>query len=713
MNRFMKNGIPLAVILCVLAALIVTGCESGNYNAGSNPTSSAPSVTPPGSFMSTPGFVSDLPGEPSGLAEERIYFAQDPSILATLTEDDSPGSPDTPGSGAMLGLMPTPGSDEIKQVPLPLKHTDVKASITGYIASVGVTQQFQNPYDTKIEAVYVFPLPQDAAINEFVMTIGDRRIRGIIRERQEAERLYKQARAQGYHASLMTQERANIFTQKVANIEPGKQIDVSIRYFHTLPYSDGTLRFVFPMVVGPRFNPPNQTDGIAAVPHGSIGTSKQSTEVSYLRPNERSGHDIALSVDIDAGMPIDAIASSSHQILATPTDDPNRRHISIAPGDRIPNKDFVLRIKVAGDKVRSGLLTHRDKRGGYFSLMLVPPAELGSLPMHPMEMVFVLDCSGSMSGEPLDQAKDAIRYALDQLRPRDSFQIIRFSNDASALGDSPLSATPKNIRRGKKYLKSLRGQGGTVMIEGVRAALDFPHDQEKLRVVCFMTDGYIGNEVDILREVRERTGASRIFSFGVGSSPNRFLLERMAGMGRGTAAYVGPGDDGAQIMDAFLARASRPAMTGLRIDWRGADVFGLGASQARDLFVGRPLVITGRYRGDMPDTLAVTGSAGGEPIVLDVKVKPQDPRDDHAALASVWARNQIADLADRQAYERDADPELAGQIEQLALDYNLVSAYTAFVAVDASQRTAGSEGVTVHIPVPVPAGVKYETTVGE
>ncbi len=710
MIRFMKNGISLAFIFCVLAALIVTGCESGNYNAGPNPTSSAPPVTLPGSFMSTPGFIYDLPGEPSGLTEERIYFAQDPSTHATSTDDDTPGSP---GSGAMLGLMPTPNSDQIKRVPLPLKHTDVKASITGYIASVGVTQQFQNPYNTKIEAVYVFPLPQDAAINEFVMTIGERRIRGIIREREEAERLYKEARAQGYRASLMTQQRANIFTQKIANIEPGKQIDVSIRYFHTLPYSDGTLRFAFPMVVGPRFNPPNQTDGIAAVPHGSIGTSTQSTEISYLRPNERSGHDISLSIDIDAGMPIEELVSGSHAILDRPSDNPDRRHVTLSPGDTIPNKDFVLGIKVANDTIKPGLLTYQDKRGGFFSLLIVPPADLGSLPRHPMEMVFVLDCSGSMSGEPINQAKDAIQYALEELQPQDSFQIIRFSNNASALGASPLPATPSNIKRGKKYLRKLKGSGGTMMIEGITAALDFPHDPEKLRVVCFMTDGYIGNESEILRVVKERVGAARIFSFGVGSSPNRYLMQRMASLGRGSAAYVGLGDDGAEVMDAFFQRASRPAMTDLQINWHGTQVFGVFPSGSRDLFVGQPITLTGRYKDDLPDKITIHGQAGGEPVLINVQVKPSSHDDTHKALASVWARTQIADLSDRQAYAGDPHGELADQIKRLALNYNLVSAYTAFLAVDASERTAGTQGVTVHVPVPVPKGVEYETTVTE
>jgi len=296
-----------------------------------------------------------------------------------------------------------------KQVPIPLKHTDVQASISGYIATVKVLQQFHNPYDHKIEAVYVFPLPENAAVNEFVMTIGERRIRGVIREREEAEEIYAEARRQGHIAALLTQERPNIFTQSVANIEAGKAIDVTIHYFHTLAYTDGWYEFVFPMVVGPRFNPPGSTHGIGAAARDAAGVSGQKTEVTYLAPDERSGHDIALSVEIDAGVEIPETLCRSHEVAVRKIS-PDHVMIKLNPRDSIPNKDFVLRYRVAGEGIQSSLLTHRDKRGGFFTLMVYPPVELKSLPRHPLELVFVLDCSGSMKGEPIAQAKAAVKH---------------------------------------------------------------------------------------------------------------------------------------------------------------------------------------------------------------------------------------------------------------------------------------------------------------
>jgi Ca-activated chloride channel family protein len=598
--------------------------------------------------------------------------------------------------------------DGKQRVPMPLKHTDVKAAISGYIATVKVTQQFQNPYDEKIEAVYVFPLPENAAVNEFVMTIGERRIRGIIREREEAEKIYREAKQQGYVASLLTQERPNIFTQSVANLEPGKAIDVTIQYFHTLACSDGWYEFVFPMVVGPRFNPPATTDGIGAASRDTQGASGQRTEVSYLAPNERSGHDIALQVDLDGGVAIEEVGCRSHA-TSTERRSPERMTVSLKPEDSIPNKDFVLRYRVAGERIKSGLLTHRDERGGFFMLMLHPPQDLQRLARQPVEMVFVLDCSGSMNGEPIKQAKAAISRALRRLQPEDSFQLINFSTSASQLGPKPLEATAANVERGLAYLNSLNSDGGTMMIEGIKAALDFPHDARRLRFVTFLTDGFIGNEAEILAAIHKRLGDARIFSFGVGSSVNRYLLDGMAKAGRGAVTYLALNDDAAQVMDEFFARISHPALTDVRIDWSGLEVEEVFPRRVPDLFVGRPVVVTGRFKGEIPPAIRVTGQAEGATTSLPVTLA--GPTASHAGLPSVWARMKLAQLAEQSLQEPRGDWQR--QTKQVALDFNLMSTFTAFVAVDSATRTKGGHGTTVPVAVPVPAGVKYKTAVQE
>jgi Ca-activated chloride channel homolog len=595
-----------------------------------------------------------------------------------------------------------------KEIPLPLKHTDVKGQITGYIATVEVTQQFQNPYSEKIEATYIFPLPENAAVNDFIMIIGERKIRGIIRQRQEAEKIYQQAKSQGYVASLLTQERPNIFTQKVANIEPKKEINVNIKYFNTLAYVDGWYEFVFPMVVGPRFNPPGSSDGVGAVAMGKSNISGQSTEVQYLRPEQRSGHDIALAVDIDAGVAIEELTCTSH-VVKNSTTSSQCRTVKLSTLDSIPNKDFVLRYRVAGKTLKSALVTHQDNRGGFFSLMLYPPENLSSVKRSAMEMIFVMDCSGSMSGQPIAKAKDAVARALKQLQPGDTFQIIRFSNDASQFGPAPVPATAENIRRGLEYVENLKSDGGTMMIEGVKSALDFPHDPKRFRLVSFMTDGYIGNETDILEAIHNKLGSSRIFSFGVGTSVNRYLLDAMAKVGKGAVAYVGLDENAGEIIDSFYERISHPALTDVKIDWGNMQVKDVYPASVPDLFVGRPVVITGRFTGQKNTTIRITANSGSYEQELVIPVNLGESSATHPGIACVWARKQIETLANRAVY--DSDSELTDRIKQVALEYGLMSAYTAFVAVDSSQQTAGDYGISVAVPVPVPSGVRYDTTV--
>lgn len=609
---------------------------------------------------------------------------------------------DDPGCGSMMVVVP----GQEKEVPLPLKHTEVSGKVVGYIASVAVSQQFENPYDTKIEASYVFPLSQNSAVNEFIMTVGDRKIRGIIREREEAERIYAEAKRQGYRAALMTQERPNIFTQKVANIEPGKSIDINIKYFNTLTYRDGWYEFAFPMVVGPRYNPPGSTDGVGAVAHGKDGSSGQKTEVQYLKPNQRSGHDIGLTVAIDAGVAIEELVCNSH-VTETEKVKPEKVVVKLSKRDSIPNKDFVLRYKVAGDKMKSGLVTHTDERGGYFTMMLYPPASLNSLKKAPMELIFVLDCSGSMNGKPMELSKKAMKRALRKLSQGDTFQVIRFSSKASKLGRNPVLATAKNIRRGLAFVDKLRGDGGTQMIEGIKAALDFKHDPKRTRVISFMTDGYIGNESQILAAIHDKLGSARIFSFGVGSSPNYYLLDRMAWMGNGAVARIGLDDSTADAVDGFYDAISHPALTDIQIDWGGMEVSEVYPGRMRDLIVGRPVILTGRYKGT-PGAVKVNGRAGQYDQRYTVPLS-SDSIGEHKGIACVWARMKIADMNNQLTYDKTG--EIPGMIKDVALEYGLMSAYTAFLAVDSSQKTTGDHGISVAVPVPVPDGIRYDTTV--
>jgi Ca-activated chloride channel family protein len=628
-------------------------------------------------------------------------------VIQTLAAAEVEEEDASPGSGAMLALVAPSRDAPPTEVPLPLKHTDVHAVVTGYISAVDVTQQFENPYDEKIEAVYMFPLPEKAAVNEFVMTIGERKIRGILREKEEARRIYEDARSQGYRASLLVQHRPNIFEQKVANIEPGKRIDVNIRYFHTLAYEDGWYSFVFPTVVGPRYNPQGSRDPVLALPRTNITLPAAGTAVRYLRPNERSAHDLGITVDVDAGVAIEELTAS--HAIATTRDGESRARVALAGGSTIPNRDFILKFRVAGETIKSNLLTYSDPRTrqGYFTLLVYPPAAPGGLKRQPVEMVFVVDTSGSMSGAPIAQARAAILAALDRLERGDTFQIMNFSSSVRQFASQPLPASHDNLERARDYVRRLGGEGGTEMLSGIRAALGFPRDPERTRFITFLTDGYIGNEAEILGEVQRTIGAARIFSFGVGSSVNRYLLDGLATEGRGTAAYLGLEDSASAVMDYYFERISRPALTDVAIDWGSLAATDVYPARLPDLFAGRPIIVTGKFAGALDD-VRVRGRLGSETVSFGVGAARDSQQ---PALRTLWARLRIEDLARRQTWAGDTGGELAQAIRATALEHGLMSAFTSFVAVDASERTAGERGTTVNQAVPVPAGVRYETTV--
>jgi Ca-activated chloride channel family protein len=378
--------------------------------------------------------------------------------------------------------------------------------------------------------------------------------------------------------------------------------------------------------------------------------------------------------------------------------------VKLGAGDTIPNKDFVLRWQVAGQAPRFAVLTHKDGGEGSFYLLAQPPAEAAAAAsVAPRELVFVLDTSSSMAGAPLDKARELVRVALRDLRPDDTFQIVRFDDRASALGARPIAAKPRNVELALDWLGRLEAGGGTEMTTGIRAAFDFPRDPARLRLVVFLTDGYIGNEDEILAEVQDRLGDARLFSFGVGTAVNRYLLEEMASIGRGVAQVIRPDEDTAQVVAAFHRRIARPVLTDLAIDWNGLEVAELTPKRIPDLFLGQPLVVSGHYRKAGAATITVRGKQAGREVAFQVPVVLPE-KDARPAIASVWARATIAELS--RAQLRGERPEIRKRITELAVAHRLMSPYTAFVAVDASRTTAGGEAETIAVPVAIPEAVR-------
>src|SRR2546421_3581620 len=525
----------------------------------------------------------------------------------------------------------------------PLKHTDVKVEISGFLARAVITQEFENPFKEKIEAVYAFPLPQNAAVDDMTMVVGDRTVRGKILRRAEAQAAYEAAKTNGQIASLLDQERPNIFTQSVANILPGEQIKITISYVETLKYEDGSYEFVFPMVVGPRYVPGEAAgargDGFAPdtdrVPDGSRITPQPAPA------GLRAGHDVSLQILLDAGVPIDGLTSKTHDVNIERPDD-HRAQVTLKDLATIPNRDFIFRYDVAGRKVQDALLTHSAGTGGFFTLILQPPERVTVEDVTPKELVFVLDTSGSMSGFPIEKAKETMKLALDNLYPYDTFNLITFSGDEHILFPEPVPATKENLARAQAFLESRQGSGGTEMMKAIKASMDPSDKQDHVRVVCFMTDGYVGNDMEIIGEVQKHPNA-RVFAFGIGGSVNRFLLDNMAKYGRGEVEYVALNDDGSAAARRFHERVRSPLLTDISIDWNGLAVSDVYPKTVPDLFGAKPVIVTGRYSGNGRGTIRLKGKMSGRDFVREIPIDFSSPQS-HDVLATLWARTRVDDL---------------------------------------------------------------------
>jgi len=617
-------------------------------------------------------------------------------------------------SGALIGV----DADGKLTQSFPLKHTDVSIQVSGPLARAQVTQQFENPYSEKIEAVYTFPLPQNAAVDAMTLTVGDRVVKGTIKKREEARAMYEAAKRRGNVAGLLDQERPNIFTQSVANILPGETVTITISYVETLSYDGGVYSVVFPMVVGPRYIPGQPIAPTPPLGGGWAYDTDQVPDASHitppvLKPGTRSGHDLSLSVIIDAGVPIHHVQSTTHDIVVNPSkDSPTEVHLE--QNATIPNKDFILTYAVAGKDIRDAVLTHRNGKGGFFTLLLQPPDRVKTDQVTPKELVFVLDTSGSMSGFPIEKAKETMRLAIDGLNPRDTFNLITFAGDTHILFPEPVPATSSNVQKAQAFLSSRRGGGGTEMMKAIRAALDPSDSQEHVRIVCFMTDGYIGNDMAILGEIQNHPNA-RVFAFGIGSSVNRFLLDKMAEHGRGEVEYVGLKDDGSAAARRFHERIQHPLLTDISVDWDDVDVSEVYPKRLPDLFSAKPLVLTGRYTTPGKATIRLRGKVAGRSVVRKIEVEFPGFEPNHDVLATLWARTKIADLMAqdyRGIQQGTPQPKVQEAITQLGLDYRLMTRFTSFVAVEELIITEGGQPRRIEVPVELPEGVSYEGVFG-
>jgi Ca-activated chloride channel family protein len=624
--------------------------------------------------------------------------------------------PNDMGTGALLFPSKEPGS----YIEAPRLATDVQIDVNGPILRTRVTQRFQNPSKGWVEGTYVFPLPENSAVDTLKMQIGERFIEGEIKAREEARKVYEEAKAAGKKTALLEQQRPNIFTNQVANIGPGETIVVQIEYQSSVHQSGGAFSLRFPMVVAPRYNPDPIVETVDLDPKSGFAVSdpvpdRGKITAPVLDPAENAKvNPVTLTVNLNAGFPIGTVATPFHETDVQTVDDAARR-ITLKNGSVPADKDFELSWNAAAGKApRAGLFRETADGKTYLLGFVTPPTGDATPDMHPKrEVIFVIDNSGSMAGKSIEQARESLALAISKLRPEDRFNVIRFDDTMSVHFPSLVPAAPDKREDAIAFVRGLTADGGTEMLPALEAALRTQGSIEPgaLRQVVFLTDGAIGNEAQLFAEIFKNRGDARVFTVGIGSAPNTHFMTKAAELGRGTFTLIGSEDQVAARMGELFDKLENPAMTDIAVTFDGTNTQDITPNPMPDLYRGEPVVMTAQLDGAAPaGKLQITGKTGGQPwhVEMDVAKASQGK-----GIAKLWARRKIDDL-EANAYAVNDAAVLDKQIETVALAHHLVSRVTSLVAVDATpSRPAGEPVGGGDLPLNLPQGWDFEKVFGK
>ena len=635
-------------------------------------------------------------------------------IIASVTP--VPAAPTTGPGGDARPRRITEGtlfwrtSPQATPSPAPVLKTDVEIRVTGLVVRAMVRQQFTNPSAEWAEALYVFPLPEDAAVDHLRMWVADRVIDGVIQERAAAKATYEQAKRDGKRASLIEHERPNIFTTSLANIPPGAAIAIEIEYQHAVHYDAGRFRLRFPMVVGPRYipgapAPASSGTGWAADTDAVPDASRITPPVAP--PSRGPLNPVSLRVELDPGLALSALESSYHRVRTTPLSR-GRFEITLEDVEVPADRDFELVWQpAAGAGPTAALFADQTGDRTYALLMLLPPRDLGRTRLA-REVIFVLDNSGSMAGASIEQARAALKLALARLRPGDRFNVVRFNHHTDSVFYKAQPASQQNLDAAVRYVDNIRAQGGTEMLPALMNALTTEPHPDRLRQVIFLTDGGVGNEEQLFQAIRERLGESRLFTIGIGSAPNSHFMREAARLGRGTFTYIGNPNEVQEKMTALFRKLESPALTDLQLELPGAGEADILPPRIPDLYLGEPVMVV--LRTELPPSRAVLrGRVGSSDWEQTVTLNQTDAG---AGLGVHWARAQIAALLDLRRSGTD-EATIREAVIDVALDHHLVSPYTSLVAVDVTPVRPGDAALQTHaLETNLPAGWDYQALLG-
>lgn len=573
---------------------------------------------------------------------------------------------------------------------LPLKKTGADVRLNGFIASVQLSQVYRNDGNQPINATYIFPGSTRAAVNGMTMTVGERRIVAKIKEKEQAKQDFDAAKKSGKSASLLSQKRPNVFSMAVANIMPGEEVTVALAYTEILTAEDGVYEFVYPGVVGPRY-------GGDAV-HASGET--RWIQNPYLSEGTQDPVTYQIAVDMTSPLPISSLESPSHAVDAAWQDERSVK-LSLKDTADAGNRDFILRYRLQDDHILTGLTRFAANDENYFLLVSEPPKRVLAEQMPARDYFFVVDVSGSMFGFPLDTAKELMVKLLRNLKSTDRFNVLFFAGGSTVLSPQPLTATPENIARAEVMMNEQSGGGATELYPALQRVFAMQSDENVSRNIVLITDGYISAEDRVFRLVDERLHRNNMFAFGIGSSVNRFLIEGIARAGRAEAFVVTNQADAGQQAKRFNDYISAPALTNIRLEAKGVELYDTEPAKVADMLAQRPIMVIGKYRNASADASITLKGVGGQGE-QQWQFRLQDAQASDTTMPQLWARKRLERLYVVPAASKE---EQRKSILQLGLQYSLLTSETSFVAVDETVRntTAGAKDVTQ--PLPLPKGV--------
>ena len=573
--------------------------------------------------------------------------------------------------------------------PLPLEHTDVRVRAAGLAATVTVSQRFRNPLTEKTDLEYLFPLPHEAAITAFELRFGKRIIHASIQEMERARQQFEDARGKGKRAGLLESRRSNLFALQLANIQPGEFIEAVVTYHQRLEFNSGRVEYVFPMGITPKYHRPGhaeETEGVDAPVANDL------TQVG----------DVEITLEADTGLKSSDPVSPTHPLVISRTSG-TRFQVKLE-GAHLPNRDFVLRWQMEVAGVQFPVWHAPDENAGTFLATFIPPMpELAAAPI-PREMIFVLDRSGSMSGEPLRQAVNGLRACLRSLNPQDTFAILLFDDKLDWLCGLQ-NVTQSTIDGVEKQLAKVDVRGGTEILPALLAALSLPVDPERSRIVIFLTDGAASAEAQTLKEVRGQMDNARLFTFGVGPSVNRAFLKQLAVIGRGQPEFIGLDEDIEEAILRFQDRIAFPLFTNLSLEAEGGQIWDVYPAQLPDLYAGCPLEVAGRYKAGITLTLIARGERMGQPLEMRTELTEVAP--DSMLIPRLWARARVDDLTEQTELRLKPEHESRSEIISLALEYSLLTKYTAFLAVDQKSALLPGKSYFIKVAQPLPEGLNF------